>query len=131
MSKYNRTGKTLDCKACGKSFYAARWDIARGRKYCTHKCSEIGSGSYITSDGYVKVLNRKHPRADKSGFVYEHIQVMEKHLGRDILKGEIVHHKNHDRADNRLNNLELVESQSKHFIMHKVWATSPMHRRNK
>lgn len=114
-------GRELECRACSKQFYAANWDIARGRKYCSHRCSEIGSGSYITGEGYVKILLKNHPRADKSGFVYEHIVVMERHLGRVIAKGEIVHHTDHDRSNNDITNLELIESQAKHFRIHRVW----------
>lgn len=57
--------------------------------------------------GYVMVRAPRHPRASGSGYVFEHILVMEDHLGRRLGPDETVHHLNGVRDDNRLENLEL------------------------
>ncbi|HEY3942073.1 MAG TPA: HNH endonuclease signature motif containing protein [Acidimicrobiales bacterium] len=49
-----------------------------------------------------------HPRAaQRSPYVFEHIIVAERALGRYLVEGESVHHRNGVRDDNRLENLEL------------------------
>jgi hypothetical protein len=65
-------------------------------------------GRSIDDDGYVRVSgHRNHPRANRAGQVYEHILVMEAALGRYVGRGEHVHHVNRNKADNRIENLEL------------------------
>ena len=53
------------------------------------------------------VLIRSHPRAGSNGYVFEHVLVMEELVGRHLVAGETVHHRNGVRDDNRPENLEL------------------------
>lgn len=41
-------------------------------------------------------------------YVYEHRYLMEQKLGRLLRPGEVVHHKNEDKLDNRMENIELT-----------------------
>lgn len=61
--------------------------------------------------GYIMVKSKDHPRApSNSGYVFEHILVMESKIGRHLVHGETVHHLNGVRDDNRPENLELWAS---------------------
>lgn len=65
--------------------------------------------------GYILIKRPEHPYANNNGYVREHRLVIEQHLHRFLLPSEIVHHLNHIKDDNRIENLQLVSSQSAHI----------------
>ena len=56
---------------------------------------------------YVK-LGKKDPRANSTGWQYEHRLVMAEKLGRPLRPGESVRHVDGDYGNNHPDNLELV-----------------------
>jgi hypothetical protein len=113
--------RDIFCKVCDNPFKQKR---ANNKDYCSTACKRLaatrklqglpikgpkkhikGSG-YINNQGY-KILSMKHPNSTGRGQILEHTLIMSNHLGRPLMKGETVHHKNGIRHDNRLENLEL------------------------
>jgi hypothetical protein len=65
-----------------------------------------GTGS-INDGGYKVVIAHGHPNSWGAGVILEHMLVMSEMLGRPLLPGENIHHKNGVHDDNRKSNLEL------------------------
>lgn len=73
-------------------------------------------GRIVNKDGYVEVYSPGHPQAKKhTHYILEHRLVMEGHLGRLLARTEVVHHKNGVKTDNRIENLEVFESNARHL----------------
>lgn len=77
-------------------------------------------GKSVTSHGYVLVrVGKGHHLADCRGYAYEHRLVAESKLGRRLRKGEIPHHINGNRRDNRPSNIEVCKSIAHHLNKHR------------
>lgn len=125
-TRFERTRcKIKICEYCKEEYVISVYHYKRST-YCTRTCfaqAQNGKGHRRGPDhpawrggrqmsaGYVKLYSPDHPtvtaKPGNKRYVFEHRLVMEAHLGRYLTSEEKVHHINGDRADNRIENLEL------------------------
>jgi Zn ribbon nucleic-acid-binding protein len=112
---FSPSSRHLRCPACRSK---DRCVCGRRKQVKSTTCARCGSqkgpkngywkgGRSRHQGGYIIIREKGHPRAAKSGYVFEHILVMERMLGRYLFPDETVHHRNGVRDDNRPENLEL------------------------
>lgn len=109
-----RSPRNTKCENCGKPISFSRYRFTR---FCSSECRQIPIGSERkTDEGYVLIkVGKDYPGASAKGWMLKHRYVMEQHLGRPLRSWERVHHKFGNRADNRIEKLELwiVRGKSK------------------
>jgi len=87
-------------------------------------------GENITSNGYKKIRIQREV-GKKVEWILEHRYVMEQHLGRLLYRDENIHHKDGNRLNNDISNLELwVERQPQGQRVEELvtWAREIIHR---
>lgn len=80
------------------------------------KNSNWHGGKRIAKE-YIYIYMPNHPNARKN-YVLEHRLVVEKKIGRYLKKGEVVHHINENKKDNRIENLMLFPTTGAHMAFH-------------
>ena len=73
------------------------------------KKDKLTAKSYINKNGYRCFIN--------SGILV-HRWLMEKHIGRKLSKEEVVHHKDGNKLNNSIYNLQLFANQAEHYNHH-------------
>jgi hypothetical protein len=142
MPELNRTPNTKCC-ICGNDTYIRPYRLKRLARIgftCSRSCSsELKKEKYksdnnpkwrggTTNDhGYLLIYSKDHPRKTKSCYALAHHLIMEESIGRFlkyISKGhkdnEVVHHIDGDKANNQLENLSLMTTQS-HNELHRTF----------
>jgi ribosomal protein S27E len=112
----------IECPRCGQKRTVFRSPHAAKNTHCRtctgliarEKSTKRGSesaqwkgGRRVDGYGYIKLHSLGHPFADSTNYVREHLVVVTEHFGETYVRqrGNVVHHINGDKQDNRLENL--------------------------
>ena len=112
----HRADRKVVCQWCKTEFERPH---GKARAFCSRSCSMRARGAglvanyadlpprELTPDGYYYTRDGYKARKVNGVQVFEHRLVMEQIIGRPLMPGERVHHRNGNRQDNRPENLEL------------------------
>lgn len=124
--KYAAALKEVKCLQCGTAFKTYQSQIKNGGgKYCSYSCKSkyensgerhyAWNGGKFPANGYIAVSVGQDRKK------YEHQVIAALALGRPLKKGEVVHHVNGNKTDNRNSNL-IICSSSYHHRLHQNMA---------
>ena len=118
FSKYTTKKVKTICQNCHKSFYKKPSEDRRGyvRKFCNWKCfndfnGRTLNGKSLSHDGYWTLT------VPGRGQMKEHRWIMELFLNRRLKSSEIIHHKDHNKLNNDIANLQIL-TRAEHNRIH-------------
>lgn len=103
-------------------------DTATGRflrVYFEPWIPEHGDHGWLDKKGYMRVYRPDHPGANKSGFAKRHHVVWWLTTGQTCPIGMNIHHLNHIKTDDRIDNLAMM-THGEHSSHHARQAESPI-----
>lgn len=119
------------CAGCGKPIgHRPPSQQKRGRQFCSRQChmktlNEELNATRMTAEVREKLRDYRIGKGDGKTYTktygrHTHRVVAEQILGRPLRPGEVVHHINRDKRDNRPENLMIFPSQAEHARWHKL-----------
>lgn len=109
----------ITCVICGTVFWVRPSRVLKGAKYCNYQCHQVGEGrkgGTVRGD-QIKALSQGKAYTKTKGR-HTHRVVAELKIGRVLLRGEIVHHKDDNKLNNDPSNLQILPSQAEHARLH-------------
>lgn len=125
--RFRRKESETMCKTCANRAIAMH---RKKREPMTGERNPAWKGGMIVSWGYVYLRRPEHPMASKTGYVKRANLVWEEHTGIYPPKGMILHHKDGDKQNDCIENLELM-AVSKHMSLHNRGERNPRYKAGK
>lgn len=120
------------CKHCNKELNVIPARIKDGRgKFCSRQCYAKWKSKNSTGEknnnwkngirycmGYIYLYKPEHPKADRKGYIKKANVVYENNTGIYPGRGYVLHHKNKNKLDDGIENLELMTISEHHKYHH-------------
>ena len=132
---YIRYKTRITCPKCKKTRWVLQSNIIKATNFtslCQSCNGRSGSENGMWKGGIIEANAKKKNyyllqhvdkdslfrcMADSRGYILQHRYIIAKKLKRPLKKSEVVHHINGIKNDNRIENLELLNSKQKHYLI--------------